>query len=65
MGLGNGYMRPFGPWSGKPKAEIPLPPELAEGAAIIDSQSVKTTEKGGLGAMTQARKSLDGSGTSS
>ena len=37
----------------------------APSAAIIDSQSVKTTEKGGLGAMTQARKSADGSGISS
>ena len=37
----------------------------APSAAIIDSQSVKTTEKGGLGAMTQARKSPDGSGISS
>ena len=31
-------------------------------AAIIDSQSVKTTEKGGLAAMTRARRSRDGSG---
>ena len=37
----------------------------APSAAIIDSQSVKTTEKGGLGAMTQVRKSADGSGISS
>jgi len=31
-------------------------------AAIIDSQSVKTTEKGGLGATTQARRSMVASG---
>ena len=36
----------------------------APSAAIIDSQSVKTTEKGGLGAMTRARKSPDESGIS-
>lgn len=34
-------------------------------AAIIDSQSVKTTEKGGPVAMTLARESVEGSGTSS
>ncbi len=33
-------------------------------AAIIDSQSVKTTEKGGLGATTRARRSRVASGTS-
>jgi len=44
---------------------------LAEGraaspsAAIIDSQSVKTTEKGGLAATMPARRSAGGSGTSS
>ena len=32
--------------------------------AIIDSQSVKTTEKGGLGAMTQAKRYRDASATS-
>ncbi len=32
--------------------------------AIIDSQSVKTTEKGGPGAMTQAKKCRDASATS-
>jgi putative transposase len=31
-------------------------------AAIIDSQSVKTTEKGGFEAMTRARKSMVASG---
>lgn len=34
-------------------------------AAIIDSQSVKTTEKGGSGDSTPARRSRDASGTSS
>jgi|SRR5882672_9559266 len=34
-------------------------------AAIVDSQSVKTTEKGGLGATTRARRSMAASGTSS
>lgn len=33
-------------------------------AASIDSQSVKTTQKGGYGGMTQARKSTDVNGTS-
>ena len=34
-------------------------------AAIVDSQSVKTTEKGDLGVTTRARRSTDASGTSS
>jgi len=34
-------------------------------AAIIDSQSVKTTEKGGLGATMLARRSWEESGISS
>ncbi len=34
-------------------------------AAIMDSQSVKTTEKGGLGVTTRARRSRVASGTSS
>ena len=34
-------------------------------AAIIDSQSVKTTEKGGLVAMTLVRRSVEGKDTSS
>ncbi len=33
-------------------------------AAIVDSQSVKTTEKGGRGAMTRARRSTGASATS-
>ena len=39
-------------------------PSVAIGAAIIDSQSVKTTEKGGLGAATPARRYLGASATS-
>jgi transposase len=31
-------------------------------AGIVDSQSVKTTEKGGSGAMTAAKKSQGGNG---
>ena len=34
-------------------------------AAIVDSQSVKTTEKGGFGVTTRARRSTAESGTSS
>ena len=34
-------------------------------AAVIDSQSVKTTEKGGFGDTTRARRSTGASGTSS
>jgi len=36
--------------------------QASPSAAIIDSQSVKTTEKGGLAATTQARKLTGGSG---
>ena len=39
--------------------------EASPSAAIIDSQSAKTTEKGDPGAMTQGRKSKVGSGISS
>jgi putative transposase len=34
-------------------------------ATVLDSQTVRTTEKGGLGAMTAGRKSLAASGISS
>ena len=39
--------------------------DASPSAAIIDSQSVKTTEKGGLVAMTLVRESVEGSSTSS
>jgi putative transposase len=38
--------------------------EPSPSAAIVDTQSVKTTEKGGLAATTPPRKSGAGSGTS-
>ena len=38
--------------------------EATPSGAIIDSQSVRTTEKGGPGAMTQARGCRDASGIS-
>ena len=40
-------MRPCGPRFGRLRAGTRNPPELVEGAAIIDSQSVKTTGKVG------------------
>jgi putative transposase len=38
--------------------------EARPSAGVIDSQSVKTTRKGGRTAMTAARKSTDANGTS-
>ena len=53
------------PRFGRLRAGTRNPPEPVEGAAIIGSQSVKTTEKGGLGATMPARRSSEESGISS
>ena len=46
------------------RARVRLGREATPSAAILDSQSAKTTEKGGLGAMTAARKPMGASVTS-
>ena len=56
MAPGRGSTTPCFPGFAGPWAASPVPPELAEGAAVIDSQSVKTTEKGGLEGTTRAKR---------
>ena len=56
LGAGGGGAAPHGPES--------VGRDGTPGGAIIDSQSVRTTEKGGPGAMTRARGCRDASATS-
>ena len=44
---------------------VPIGRDAEPSAGIIDSQSVKTTEKGAIAATTRARRSTGASGTSS
>ena len=67
-----GYMRDFasaGVWETIRHHLVPMPRERegkepSPSAAIVDTQSVKTTEKGGLAATTRPRSSRAGSATS-
>ncbi len=71
-GTVHGYYRCFrldGTWQKihdalRDKVRLAAGRKKSPSAAIVDSQSVKTTEKGGLGVTTRAKRSRVASGTS-